>query len=479
MEENKYFVTPGLHQEIQRFSTLVKNLLESGGARPKPIIILGPSGAGKSTFVDVFTNIAKKEGRFKKKVTSINCAELDGELVRSELFGHEKAAFTGAEKLKEGHLKEADGGILVLEEIGELSKDVQAKLLIALDKGEYFKLGGTKKETINSLAIVATTNQEQDSFRQDFWFRCLPFYINPICKRRQDILYYLNQKHPKALRQLDQTELLHVLSYNWPGNLREINNIALFINTNRDLNDNDTKGVLPELNQNLGPWLMFQVCEKLIGRFPESTYSQIKKYFLKYNLSLEHVGKRKLINRIPKSGSHPGLCSGLKVLDVNPVLEKIYLGFKYWCEMFSVHYESKEDCLYKINNRHELDYFFVNRAKKEQFQFAELKEVVTECLPELLSKNQDAQENYYKKIPKLLETISGRLEHVYADQLQSEEARIKNALTASGGNVTKAASLANMSTSTFRRSAISYGLIPERKQKKNPPKTHKKIQQRS
>jgi transcriptional regulator with AAA-type ATPase domain len=170
MAGGEYFITPGLLEDIHRFSILVKNILKSGGGRPKPIIILGPSGIGKSTFVEAFKNITKKE-KGVEKVTSINCAEYDGDLVRSELFGHEKGAFTGASTAKEGFLKEADGGILILEEIGELSKDVQAKLLIAFEKGEYFKLGSTKKETIKILAIVATTNQEQDSFRQDFWFR--------------------------------------------------------------------------------------------------------------------------------------------------------------------------------------------------------------------------------------------------------------------------------------------------------------------
>ena len=140
-----------------------------------------------------------------------------------------KGAFTGATSDKDGLLKEADGGILVLEEIGELSKDVQAKLLIALEKGEYLKVGGTKKETIISLAIVATTNQEQDSFRPDFWYRCYPFYVTPLHKRKVDILFYLNKKYPEVLRKIDQWELLRILSYNWPGNFREVDNMVLSI----------------------------------------------------------------------------------------------------------------------------------------------------------------------------------------------------------------------------------------------------------
>ena len=315
----EYFVTPGLHEDIYRFSILVRNLMKSGKARPKPVIILGPSGAGKSSFVEVFKNIFSKE-RKTKKVLSLNCAEYDGELVRAELFGYVKGAFTGATGDKDGLLKEADGGILVLEEIGELSKDVQAKLLIALEKGEYIKVGSTEKETIDSVAIVATTNQGQDSFRPDFWYRCYPIYVSPLHKRKVDILFYLNKKHPKTLRKIDQWELLRILSYNWPGNFREIDNMALSINAKYEFNGKNGGSVLPELSREITNAALVDLWNELTRIISQKELAKIRKYFLKFNLELNLSGnKRKLLGRLSKATCYYDKEIGLDILKEDPI----------------------------------------------------------------------------------------------------------------------------------------------------------------
>jgi transcriptional regulator with AAA-type ATPase domain len=463
MKESEYFITPGLHENIKRFSILVRSLLKDDKARPKPIIILGPSGAGKSSFVEAFKNIFSKE-RKTKKVLSLNCAEYDGELVRAELFGYVKGAFTGATGDKDGLLKEADGGILVLEEIGELSKDVQAKLLIALEKGEYLKVGGTKKETIKNLAIVATTNQGQDSFRPDFWYRCYPIYVSPLHKRKVDILFYLNKKHPEVLRKIDLWELLRILSYNWPGNFREVDNMVLSINAKHEFNGQHGGSVLPGLSRKNTNAALVDLWNVLTQIIPQKDLAKIRKYFLKFNFELNPAGsKRKLIGRLPKVTCYRDEETGLDILDEDRALHKIYHGFINWCDLFSIHPHSEEDCLDKIYSGY-FDNVPILCAPGEIALIQKWQEEIKRQLPVFPVNKESEKSLFYKNVPILLKGIDRSLDYLSKqDQAASktpieEKQKIEDALKASGGNKAKAARSIDMKASTFDRRMKRYKL---------------------
>lgn len=154
------------------------------------------------------------------RIETVNCSHFGGDLARSELFGHRHGSFTGAAHEKEGWLKRAHNGILVLEEIGDLPRETQANLLTFLETGKFHKVGGAQTEYAN-VQIVGATNRENE-LRTDFCNRFFPFFVPPLHKRRQDILYYLAYHVPQLIPTLHPWEIMVLLAHNWPGNVREI-----------------------------------------------------------------------------------------------------------------------------------------------------------------------------------------------------------------------------------------------------------------
>jgi len=145
-------------------------------------------------------------------------------MARSELFGHVKGAFTGAATDKLGWIRKAHGGILILEEIGELPKEVQAQLLTFIEDGLFHRVGSADMERAD-VQIIAATNHEE-ALREDFRYRFFPFYIPPLSQRRQDVLYYMAAMFPDLVRNLTPWEALTLLAYHWPGNVREIERVG-------------------------------------------------------------------------------------------------------------------------------------------------------------------------------------------------------------------------------------------------------------
>ena len=212
--------------------------------KKSPIMICGPTGVGKSMFVDEFKKLAEADYKKQKqddkekgkeqihkgklKIILLNCASFSSALLTSEIFGHVKGAFSGAVKDKKGIVEKAEGGILVLEEIGELPEDGQAKLLTFIEDGYFYKVGGITRKKAN-IQIIATTNKEKEDFREDFWYRFFPFFVPPLHQRREDVFYYLFYSSPDILKKLRPWEALTLLAYNWPGNVREIERIGRMI----------------------------------------------------------------------------------------------------------------------------------------------------------------------------------------------------------------------------------------------------------
>ncbi|MEW6235529.1 MAG: sigma 54-interacting transcriptional regulator [Candidatus Omnitrophota bacterium] len=151
----KWIVPPGLHKEVNDFVHLYELLYSSQKhnlSNRKPLMIIGDSGVGKSLFTDIFEKLYRLDYP-SSKVKTFNCAAFQKDLILAELFGYKKGAFTGAIKDKVGLLKTADGGLVILEEIGELTEPDQAKLLTFLENGgRYYPVGSTKEER-NVLAL--------------------------------------------------------------------------------------------------------------------------------------------------------------------------------------------------------------------------------------------------------------------------------------------------------------------------------------
>jgi two-component system response regulator HydG len=199
-----------------------------------PVLILGESGTGKEM---VARSIHFHGPNAAKPFVPVDCGSLTPSLIESELFGHVKGAFTGADRAKDGLLAVADGGTVFLDEIGELPLDLQAKLLRALQEKEIRPVGSTQARPISARVLAATnrdlaTMVEQGKFRKDLFFRLnvVNLKIPPLRDRRGDIpqlaMYFLArmEKQTGVVRTLSDESLRVLTEYDWPGNVRELEN---------------------------------------------------------------------------------------------------------------------------------------------------------------------------------------------------------------------------------------------------------------
>ena len=199
------------------------------------VLLLGESGSGKEV---VARYIHQKSARADGPFVALNCATLSGELLASELFGHQKGAFTGAVKDKPGRLEQAAGGTLFLDEIGELSADLQAKLLRVLQEREFERVGGTRMLRADVRVIAATHRDLAEAmrtgaFREDLYYRLnvVSVRVPPLRERREDlpglIAHFLSRHGNEAGRprlSLSEGAQRALLAYDWPGNVRELSN---------------------------------------------------------------------------------------------------------------------------------------------------------------------------------------------------------------------------------------------------------------
>ena len=200
------------------------------------VLIEGESGTGKQL---VATIIHEKSSRKDKPFLEINCAAIPKDLLESELFGHEKGAFTDARQQKQGLLEVANGGTLFLDEVGEMSLPLQVKLLKVLETMCFRRVGGTKDIRV-SVRIIAATNQnleqmvKESHFREDLYYRLkvVPIHMPALRERREDIIalagHFLRQfsrNFHKNFEGLSPEAERILLSYPWPGNIRELKNV--------------------------------------------------------------------------------------------------------------------------------------------------------------------------------------------------------------------------------------------------------------
>ncbi|MDY0039839.1 MAG: sigma-54 dependent transcriptional regulator [Desulforhabdus sp.] len=202
---------------------------------PASVLIEGETGTGK----ELVARTIHQESRPEKPFVAINCAAIVGSLLESELFGHEKGAFTGAAQQKTGKLEYAGDGTVFLDEISELSSDVQAKLLRVLQERDFQKVGGVKNIPFRARIIAATNRNleamvKERKFREDLYFRLKVFVIRipPLRDRPEDIhplteyfLIRLNRELNRKVVRIPDVHLNALQAYDWPGNVRELENV--------------------------------------------------------------------------------------------------------------------------------------------------------------------------------------------------------------------------------------------------------------
>ncbi|MEK7990688.1 MAG: sigma-54 dependent transcriptional regulator [Thiotrichaceae bacterium] len=225
-------VIVGQSPQIEKVHELIRAVAPTGMG----VLVQGESGSGKEL---VAADIHKHSERAQRNYVALDCCSLQERLFESELFGHEKGSFTGADRQKKGLIEAADGGTLFLDEIGEIEPSIQAKLLRVLETGHFRRLGGTKDLSSN-VRIIAATNcnlekmSEEGTFRLDLYYRLSAFVITipPLRERRDDIPELMNhflQNHTFSRRinkQFTHTALKELVAYHWPGNVRELKNVV-------------------------------------------------------------------------------------------------------------------------------------------------------------------------------------------------------------------------------------------------------------
>ncbi len=200
------------------------------------VLLEGESGTGKEYFANL---IHRMSARHAQPFIEINCAAIPSELLESELFGHEKGAFTDARAQKLGLMEMANGGTLFLDEIGEMAPMLQVKLLRVLERRTFRRVGGTKDISV-SLRIISATNQDlekmvrEGGFREDLYYRLrvVPLHVPPLRERREDILPLARlfieryaKQFKKPFRGISDAAERMLTDYHWPGNIRELKNL--------------------------------------------------------------------------------------------------------------------------------------------------------------------------------------------------------------------------------------------------------------
>ncbi len=223
----------GESEEIQRIRTMIEKVAPSDAR----VMITGANGTGKEL---VARSLHDLSARAKMPFIEVNCAAIPGELIESELFGHEKGAFTSAVKDKKGKFELANGGTLFLDEIGDMSLAAQAKVLRALQENVIQRVGSEKDTKVNC-RVVAATNKDlrkeinEGRFREDLFHRLaiIPIHVPSLNERKSDIpllaehfLTLICNDHGIARKSFDKDALLALQSINWTGNIRELRNVV-------------------------------------------------------------------------------------------------------------------------------------------------------------------------------------------------------------------------------------------------------------
>ncbi|MFO8184465.1 MAG: sigma-54 dependent transcriptional regulator [Candidatus Aegiribacteria sp.] len=231
------------------------------------VLITGESGTGKDVLAKQIHSLSGRTGNY----VALNCAAIPQTLLEDELFGHERGAYTGAERSREGKFEAADRGTLLLDEIGEIPADIQVKLLRILEESVVTRLGSNRPRPVDVRLIAATnsdlkTEVQRGGFREDLYYRLkvVEIHIPPLRSRKTDIpmlaMSFLRdaaEKHNLPLPELTPEALEHLLAYNWPGNVRQLRNLmeSLLIISGSVISTEDLPDEIADLPSGDGPQL--------------------------------------------------------------------------------------------------------------------------------------------------------------------------------------------------------------------------------
>ena len=221
----------GKSAEMQRLLTTVRKVADTKAS----VLITGESGVGKEVIADALHSLS---GRHENACIKVHCAALSETLLESELFGHEKGAFTGADSLHKGRFELAHGGTIFLDEIGEINQSVQIKLLRVLQEKKFERVGGQQTIEVDVRVIAATNRNLEEEvkagrFREDLYYRLNVIHLEvpPLRERKDDIpllisafLDEFNRENGKQIAGLSQAAKSAIFKYDWPGNIRELRN---------------------------------------------------------------------------------------------------------------------------------------------------------------------------------------------------------------------------------------------------------------
>jgi DNA-binding NtrC family response regulator len=286
----------------------VLRIIERVAPTDSSVLILGESGTGKELVAQA---IHEHSPRAERPFVPIHCGALPREVLESELFGHEKGAFTGAVAAKPGLVELADGGTLFLDEIGEMEPDSQVKLLRALETGTFFRVGGTRPRRVD-VRIVAATNRDlaeamrHGEFRQDLYYRIntIAVHLPPLRDRREDVgllaKHFVEGNAAYGVKRLSPAALATLEGYGWPGNVRELQHAI-----ERAVILGKSDEILPE---DLPP--------EVIGGAPLPSAAPAAG-------SLEGMERQHIVGTLRQVGGHRGKAAALLEIDPKTLYRKI------------------------------------------------------------------------------------------------------------------------------------------------------------
>ncbi|HSR35840.1 MAG TPA: sigma-54 dependent transcriptional regulator, partial [Desulfurivibrionaceae bacterium] len=284
--------------EIVGNSAPLRRVLESvqrAAPTNATVMLLGESGVGKEL---VARSIHRNSLRSRERFVQVNCAAIPEELIESELFGHEKGSFTGAHASRQGRFDQADGGILFLDEIGDMSLKTQAKILRILQEQKFERVGGSKTITVNVRVLAATNKNleeeiERGTFRADLFYRLnvVPIFVPPLRERLEDLPLLVEDFVADCVRKGFGAKrfakaALHVMcQHPWPGNVRELRNFverALIMSAGKEVSEAEVRMLLGggEAKMPAGP-------EECLARYRHLPYKEAKRLFERDYLSLQ------------------------------------------------------------------------------------------------------------------------------------------------------------------------------------------------
>ena len=329
------------------------------------VLVTGESGVGKESIPKIIHALShRKHGKY----IAVNCGAIPEGTIDSELFGHEKGAFTGASQTRSGYFEVADGGTIFLDEVGELPLTTQVRLLRVLENGEFIKVGSSKVQKTN-VRIVAATNLnmfeaiKKEKFREDLYYRLSTIEINlpPLRERKEDIHllfrkfaadFALKYKMPTIRLEDDAVQLLQ--SYRWGGNVRQLRNIAEQISVleqERNITGKELKSYLPDIGSNLPA--------VIADKKKESDFSNEREILYKvlFDMKSDLHDLKKLTLKLMENGNHKNVQE-----EHESLIQKIYRDEDEEVEMEDLEQE-KMEVLQIAQNQ--------NRDKEDKYYFAE------------------------------------------------------------------------------------------------------------